>query len=84
MKYLIMTRDWKGTYDSIPAEWKLLYNESQIDTGGDCYAQILCQGKKKININGQELYHLWNALLCGEEIMDYKLDDKNDKIIMEK
>lgn len=61
MKYKIFTRDWKGSY-SIQKKykgWRLFGCEDDIETGGDCWTMIFCNGNpKKSKYTSQEI---WDA-----------------------
>jgi hypothetical protein len=83
MKYLINERDWKGQYDSIPSGWKTFCGEEDIETGGDCFAQVFIKGKPKRKLSGQEVYHLRNKLL-SEDVKGYELDVEDDRVVIEK
>jgi len=64
-KYLVVTRDWKGTYDPFPKGWKVFGNEDEIQTGQDCYATILFKGKPKLKKTPQQIYDAFERLLCN-------------------
>jgi hypothetical protein len=72
-KYIIMTRDWKGSYDSHPKGWKLFCGEDEINTYGDSFAIIYYKGKIMRKKSGQEIYDLyesmWNKDIDGYDII---------------
>jgi len=83
MKFKIRVRDWKGTYDNESViGWKLFASENKITTGSDCFAEIYCKGTGKVSLSGQEVYDIYEALLCGESITGYDLDKKDDNILI--
>lgn len=67
MKYKIFTRDWKGSY-SIGKKyrgWYFFGCEDDIETDGDCWAIILCNGAiSKSKYTPQEI---WDA---NEQLME--------------
>ena len=70
-KYFIMTRDWKGTFDSLPGKgWKVFATEDEIDTGQDCYAQIFYKGKLEKDKTGQDIYNIYERLM-SEDVDGY-------------
>lgn len=83
MRYMIVTRDWKGTYSDFPKGWKLFAGEDKINTGQDCFATIFSKGSGTRNLSGQDIYDIHESLLCGETEDGYDLDEKNDKILIE-
>jgi hypothetical protein len=64
-KYMIRTRDWKGSYDPFPKGWKIFCNEQDINTGQDSCATILFKGKPKHKKTPQEIYDTYEHLLCN-------------------
>lgn len=80
---MVVTRDWKGQYDSKAAGWTLFCGEKDIETGGDCFAQVFKSGgEPRDKLSGQEVYDLYQRLM-SENIKGYDLDVTND-IVTEK
>ena len=86
-KYIIETRDWKGSYsERMPKGWKLFGSEDEIETGGDCFAQIFYKGKPKAKKTPQEIYDIYESLLCNSgkiEGHEYHYDKKDGEYIFE-
>jgi hypothetical protein len=88
-KYMIVTRDWKGSYDEkMPKGWKLFGQEDDIQTGQDCYAMIFYKGKPKQKKTPQEIYNIYESLF-SEDVKGFSNDVdsegfREDKIIIEK
>ena len=80
MKYKVVTRDWRGGYDSFPKGWKVLAGEDKVDTGQDCFATIFYKGSGKPKLTGQEVYDIHDNLLCGEEVDGYDLDEDDNLV----
>jgi len=83
MRYKVITRDWKGTYEKSPKGWVLFAGEDKISTGQDCFATVFSKGKSTKKMSGQEIYDIHESLLCGEDVEGYDLDAKEDSILIE-
>lgn len=59
MKVVIITRDWKGSYEDMDAAkgMILIGGEDDVDTGGDYYALVFSD--KKTNLTPQYLHDMW-------------------------
>lgn len=82
MPFKIRTRDWKGTYNDSVVGWELFASEDKILTGGDSFAEVFIKGEFNKNIDGQEIYDIHQALLGGENVLGYDLDEKDDSILI--
>ena len=80
MKFKIRTRDWKGSYDDSTVGWKLFASVDKIVTGQDAFAEIYVKGNPP-KISGQEVWNIYESLLCGEDVKGYALDEKDEKIV---
>ncbi len=82
-KYMIRTRDWKGSYDPFPKGWKTFGDEDEIQTGQDCYATIFVKGKPKYKKTPQEIYDICETL-DNEDVEGFSKKFMDDKLIVEK
>lgn len=85
MKFKFRTRDWKGSYhDSSVKGWELFATENEINTGKDCFTEIYIKDKCEVKITGQDIYDIYESLLCGDVVDGYVLDEKEDSILIKK
>lgn len=59
MKVVVITRDWKGSYEDMDAAkgMILIGGEDDIDTGGDYYALVFSD--QKTQMSPQDLHDIW-------------------------
>lgn len=75
MKVVVITRDWKGSYENMDAAkgMILIGGENDVDTGGDYYALVFSD--QKTQMSPQDLHDMWYDAQDGDHEFCTVIDD---------